>query len=110
MADRIRTTFYLPVTQIAERTAYLLTLDYIKSLKPRAGAPQAGAGLVIDGYTVSVDDPPVFGGMYWSSTWIRDEIVLLIVDIPPAKFDRAAMLELKSTIAAFYDRQGARQE
>jgi hypothetical protein len=109
MADRIRTTFYLPVTRSAERTAYLRTINHVNSLRPRDGALQPG--VVIDGYTVSIDDPAIFGGMYWSSsTWIRDEIVLLIIDIPPAKYDQDAIRQLKLTIAAFYDQEGATQE
>ena len=111
MADRIRTTFYLPVTRIAERVAYLRTLDHIRSLQPRDGPPRSG--VVVEGYTVSVDDPVVFGGLYWSPTrqeWVRDDIVLLIVDIRPEAFDREAVRELKSRIERFYAEEGADQE
>jgi hypothetical protein len=111
MADRIRTTFYLPVTRISERVAYLRTLDHIRSLQPRDGLQRSG--VVVEGYTVSVDDPVVFGGLYWSPTrqeWLRDDIVLLIIDIRPDAVDREAIRELKSRIERFYSEEGADQE
>ena len=111
MADRVRVTFYLPVTRISERVAYLRTLDYVRSLQPREGPHRAG--VVVEGYTVSVDDPVVFGGFYWSSArreWLRDEIVLLIVDLRPEAYDPDEVRELKSRIERFYAEEDADQE
>lgn len=110
MADRVRVTFYLPVTRIAEKVAYLRTIDHVRSLQPRDGPPRSG--LVVEGYTVSIDDPVVFGGLYWSSigAWIRDDIVLLLIDIRSEAFDPAAVRGLKSKIEAFYAEEDADQE
>ena len=77
MPDRIRTTFYLPVTRISDTTAYLLVLDHIRSLRPRDGTPSGD--MIIHGYTTSIDDPVVFGGLWWSTRrhdWVRLETIL----------------------------------
>src|SRR6266581_219477 len=100
MADRTRVTFYLPVTRVAERVAYLRTLDHISTLQPSPeGIPRAG--VVVEGYTLSTDDPVVFNGLYWSPSkqqWIPDDIVLLIIDFRPDAFNREAVRELKFKI------------
>ena len=111
MADRVRVTFYLPVTRISDRTAYLLVLDHIRSLRPRDGVPSGE--LVIRGYTVSTDDPVVFGGLWWSERrhdWLRDDIVLLILDFGAGDYDRDKVMGLKRRIQSIYTGENAVQE
>lgn len=111
MVDRIRVTFYLPVTREQDVAAYLRVKDHIRSLRPRPGLPSSEP--VITGYTVSLDDPAVFSGLWWSEQrhdWEPDESVLLIVDFPPNEYDRAKILKLKQDILNIYAQEDAVQE
>jgi hypothetical protein len=111
MPDRVRVTFYLPVTRTSDRIAYLLALDHIRSLSPRDG--MATGDFTITGYTVSADDPVIFGGLYWSAQrheWVADDVVLLIIDFVPEEFNPARIHQLKNNIARLYASQGAEQD
>src|SRR6266852_2471435 len=108
MADRIRISYFLPLTNTNDQTAYFRTLDHFRSPHPvAAGRP------FIRGFTVSSSDPPVFTGSYWSDdqqTWLQDLIAILFVDLPPSRQIRAIAAETKAAVARFYAEEGSPQE
>ena len=55
MAAGIRVSYFLPLTNANDQTAYYRTLDYLRS--PRRGV---GGHPPVSGFTVSSNDPPTF--------------------------------------------------
>ena len=108
MANRIRISYYLPLTNTNDQTAYLRTLDHLRSPHPIVdGNPLVG------GFTVSSSDPPVFTGSYWSDdqqNWLQDSIAILFVDLPASEGIRAIAEEMKAVVARLYDEEGSPQE
>jgi hypothetical protein len=108
MADRIRISYFLPLTNPYDQAAYLRTLDHLSNPQPVAdGRPP------VRGFTVSSSDPPVFTGFYWSDEqqiWLQDLISILFVDLPASGQIRAIAAEMKATVARFYAEEGSPQE
>ncbi len=108
MADRIRISYFLPLTNPYDQAAYLGTLDHLSNPQPVAdGRPP------VRGFTVSSSDPPVFTGFYWSNEqqiWLQDLISILFVDLPASGQIRAIAAEMKATVARFYAEEGSPQE
>ena len=108
MADRIRISYFLPVTNTNDQTAYFRTLDHFRSPHPvAAGRPS------VSGFTVSRTDPSVFSGSYWSDeqqTWLQDLMAILFVDLPASGQIRAMAAETKAAVARFYAEEGSSQE
>jgi hypothetical protein len=72
MAEWTRITYLLPITTRNDRTAYLRTLNLLRTKYPQ-----------ISGFTYSQDDPPTLHGYYWSETlteWIHDIIAMVAID------------------------------
>ncbi len=106
MADRIRISYFLPLTNPYDQAAYLRTLDHLSN-------PQPVAHGRFSGFTVSSSDPPVFTGFYWSDeqqSWIQDLIAILFVDLPASGQVRAIAGEMKAAVARFYAEEGSPQE
>ena len=108
MANRIRVSYFLPITHANDQIAHLRTLDYLRS--PR---PSAEAHLSVTGFTLSSVDPPAFRGVYWSDerrVWLEDSISILFVDLPTSEAVRERAAAMKTTIAQFYAEEGSAQE
>jgi len=106
MPEWIRIIYFLPVTTRNDRTAYLRTLDYLRTRHPQ-----------ISGFTYSQDDPPLLHGYYWSETqqgWMIDTVAVVLIDRPISQGGSEALREearaLKSQIAQFYQEEGSAQE
>ena len=108
MTDRIRISYYLPLTNPYDQAAYLRTLDHLSNPHP-----VADGRLSVRGFTVSSSDPPVFTGFYWSDeqqVWLQDLISILFVDLPASGQVRAIAGEMKGAVARFYAEEGSPQE
>jgi len=108
MADRIRVSYYLALTNANDQTAYFRTLDHFRSPHPVAGGRP-----LVSGFTVSSSDPPAFTGFYWSyeqQIWLQDLIAILFVDLPAAEQIRAIAADMKTAVARFYAEEGSPQE
>lgn len=108
MEARIRVSYFLPLTNANDQTAYYRTLDYLRSPRPAIdGRPP------VSGFTVSSSDPPVFAGFYWSDgqqIWLRDSIAILFVDLPASEPIDEIARALKADVARFYADEGSPQE
>ncbi len=116
MEEWVRLTYFLPVTQTNDRTAYLRVLNYLRSRHPHAGTspPEEPP---FTGFTYTADDPPAIHGLYWSevgSQWVPDNLVLLFIDRKGSLSNPEAILadaeRIKSSIAQFYQEEGSPQE
>ncbi len=108
MSDRIRVSYFLPVTHANDHAAYFRILDYLRS--PRLAVD---AHLSVTGFTVSSIDPSAFTGLYWSDgrqIWLQDSISLLFVDLPASDLIRDLAGEMKAMIAQSYAEEGSPQE
>ncbi|MBI3326137.1 MAG: hypothetical protein HYZ81_05480 [Nitrospinae bacterium] len=106
MAEWIRISYFLPVTTRNDRTAYLRTLESLRTRYP-----------LISGFTYSQDAPPTYRGYYWSDAlqlWVQDYIAVIFIDRPSTLQERATVRQeaqtLKSQIARFYEEEGSPQE
>jgi hypothetical protein len=108
MAARIRVSYFLPLTNTNDQTAYYRTLDYLRSPRPAVeGRPP------VSGFTVSSSDPPAFAGFYWSEgqqVWLRDSIAILFVDLPASELIDEIAQSLKAAVVRFYADEGSPQE
>ena len=108
MAAWIRVSYFLPLTNANDQTAYYRTLDYLRSPLP---APVGRSP--VSGFTVSGSDPPAFTGFYWSEgqqSWLRDSIAILFVDLPASEPIDEIARALKADVARFYAGEGSPQE
>ena len=108
MAARIRVSYFLPITNANDQTAYYRTLDYLRSPRPAVKGRRP-----VSGFTVSSSDPPIFAGFYWSEgqqMWLRDFIAILFVDLPASEPIDEIARALKTNVARFYADEGSPQE
>jgi hypothetical protein len=105
-----RVSYFLPITSVNDKTAYLRVLNYLRSRHPQSGHPQP-----ISGFTSTVDDPEYFKGYYWSREhrWVDDSIALLFIDFPKTVTDPGLEQEaraIKTVIESYYEQEGSKQD
>lgn len=111
MAEWTRVTYFLPVTSVNDQTAYLRTLNYLRSRHPDSGDKNP-----LSGFTSTIDDPAVISGFYWSERsrkWVDDKIVILFIDFPAPLGDNKLddeVKKIKAQIEKFYVEEGSAQE
>lgn len=103
----LRATFFLPVTTVDDRTAYLRVIDFLRS-----------TDLGLGGFTTTTHNPAVLRGFYWSerlAEWVLDDIVVAFVDLTVRDDSeevaaRAKIRTIKGRIEAMYEEEGSKQE
>jgi len=102
---RTRITFFLPVNNDREHRAASAIIRYLRQQRKRH--------VVVSGFTHSQFPDTVFTGYWWSDQWIREGIVLFVVDYQFALDSRElqqALRRLKQTIKQRYESYGSKQE
>jgi hypothetical protein len=109
LAEWTRITYFLPVTSVDDRAAYLRVLNTLRDRHPGSGHANP-----VPGFTTTSDDPVAINGFYWSPTqhgWVDDSIVLLFLDCDG---DYGAVganaAAIKAEIAQIYAEEGSPQE
>ena len=106
-----RLTYLLPITSINDKTAYLRTLNLLRSRHPRSGHPEP-----ISGFTSTAADHEAIKGFYWSRNagrWVDDSIAVLFIDFPRPINDAALEAEaqgIKVQIEKLYEQEGTKQD
>lgn len=115
MEEWTRIVYLLPVTTTNDRTAYLRVLNCLRSKHPQVDLDPAESP--ITGFTHTLDDPPAFGGFYWSETlgdWVPDSLALLFLDRAGSTTEADPAIEdarrMKSRIGQFYSEEGSPQD
>lgn len=99
--ERTRVFCHLPVNNSEEYQAVDSAFSYLESLRTKP--------LGVKGYTHSAVRPPTHFGNWWSSSrrkWIREKVVLCIVDYKVGFNDREltqVLTDLKQSIKAAYE-------
>ena len=115
--ERVRVIIHLPHSSANQAKAFRDILKYIKQQRTKA--------IPVTGYTHSSFRPSVYTGFWWGvpdeqygqagakDTWVRDDIVVLMVDLQMSfQDDRLSDLlaRLKNKIFEIYQRHKSQQE
>jgi hypothetical protein len=110
--ERARVKLFLPHNNYKERNAINEILTHLQSRRRIKGR------LIIEGFTQSSVLPITFLGYWWSSRrrkWIRDKIVLIIIDywltltVDTSELEKE-IADLRDKIFENYEKYGAKQE
>lgn len=104
---RTRFEIFLPYAVPEEIAAALQVINRIKDKNLPGRAPYTG-------FTHSTTQFPVYGGAWKDAgTWVYDQLLLLLIDLPIPYGDEVAVSHevaiLKGGISACYEENGARQ-
>lgn len=101
--SRTRVSFFLPVNGYPESRAVLSIIRYLKS--------QATNKYGVTGFTHSALSDPIFFGEWWAQpAWIRDRVVLFMVDYSQDERLEGALIRLRRAVFRRYAAIGSPQQ